>query len=98
MRLSRPCFDKPWRCPGWAGGGAKYARKERCDNGRIRGWGIHDDRLVRPEWHFLRCDTCDVVTIPFALRWLFPEQWRWYALWKWRELRNWRDNRKRGWR
>jgi hypothetical protein len=36
MRFSRPCYDKPHRCPGWAGGGMTSARTDRCDNGRIK--------------------------------------------------------------
>lgn len=36
IRLSRTCYDKAHRCPGWAGGGMKYAKGgSRCDNGRI---------------------------------------------------------------
>ena len=68
-RLSRPCYDKPWRCPGWAGGGMKYAKRDRCDEGRIQGWqGQHK----WPHLWFHRCGTCDVVTWPFSARWLSP--------------------------
>lgn len=51
----------------------------RCDNGRIRGWeGEHR----RPQLRFHRCNTCDVVTLPYVLRWL---DWRWIAF----EIRYW---------
>lgn len=69
MRLSRPCYDKPWRCPGWAGGGMKYAKVDHCDNGRMLGWR---GDLRWPHLRFHRCDTCNVVTWPSALRWLSP--------------------------
>lgn len=36
MRFSRPCYDKPHRCPGWAGGGTRSAKKSRCENGSVR--------------------------------------------------------------
>ncbi len=68
MRLSRPCYDKPWRCPGWAGGGMRYAKRDRCEDGRMHGW----DGQRWPHLRFHRCDTCDVITIPYALRWLSP--------------------------
>ena len=29
----------------------------------------------RPRWWFHRCDTCDVITLPFVLRWLGPSTW-----------------------
>ena len=66
MRLSRPCYDKIRRCPGWVGGGPKYPRGEsRCHNGRIRvDFGA---RLWK--WRFWPCDTCDVVIWPYAIRW-----------------------------
>ena len=69
MRFSRPCYDKPLRCPGWAGGGMRYARRDRCAHGRMSGW--HGDRPW-PTWSLHRCDTCDVVTWPYVVRWLNP--------------------------
>lgn len=43
MRISRPCYDKPHRCPGWAGGGVRSAKVDRCkgDGGYVR---------TRPRW------------------------------------------------
>jgi hypothetical protein len=96
VRLSRPCYDKPHRCPGWAGGGTLYPKGDsRCDNGHIRTWSEDTDNGMLPFWHlrFLPCDTCDVVTLPYALRWL---DWRWLR-WEirskvadWRHERSWR--------
>lgn len=60
MRLSRPCYDKPHRCPGWAGGGMKYAKTERCHGGHV---------TARSPWWFGRCDTCGVVTWPWVWAW-----------------------------
>lgn len=73
MRLSRPCYDKPWRCPGWAGGGMRYAKRDRCEGGRMLGWNHGEQRW--PHLWFHRCNTCDVVTLPFALRWVISVDW-----------------------
>lgn len=82
-RLSRPCYDKPWRCPGWAGGGMRYARRDRCNDGRMTGW---DGEQRCPAWRFHRCTTCDVITWPYVTRWL---DWWWIAS----GLRRWRLTR-----
>lgn len=66
-RLSRPCYDKPWRCPGWSGGGPNKAKKYKCEDGRIQGWS--GDKKY-PHLYFHRCNECNVITIPFVLRWL----------------------------
>ena len=73
VRLSRHCYDKPHRCPGWAGGGWTYSKVGRCDNGRIQidyaaGWW---------KWQFHRCTTCDVVCWPIVVQWLDYTWWRW---------------------
>lgn len=53
MRLSRPCYDKPHRCPGWAGGGWKSSNdKHPCDNGSIRTRVPKGD--LTPFWDELR--------------------------------------------
>jgi hypothetical protein len=65
MRLSRPCYDKFHRCPGWIGGGPRYARRTRCDNGHIQ--VRYDARLWK--WRFWPCNRCDVVVWPYAIRW-----------------------------
>lgn len=68
MRLSRPCYDKAWRCPGWAGGGPKYAARKTCRSGHMIGFA----ELPHWRWRFLRCDQCDVVTWPYMTRYLSP--------------------------
>ncbi len=86
-RLSRPCYDKPHRCPGWAGGGWKYARRDLCHGGSIRTRGMdigyEDGRPVvygeypgEDVWRFGHCTDCNVRTWPFALRRLDPTYWR----------------------
>lgn len=77
MRLSRPCYDKPHRCPGWAGGGWKFPKKDRCVGGYI---ALHYER-AHPHWRFGRCNRCDVVTTPFALRRLDPRYY--YQIMEW---------------
>ena len=77
MRLSRPCYDKMHRCPGWAGGGNRYARVQRCTDGRLV--GAHDDTLyTKCLWwlRFNRCTACDVLVLPYAVRFLDPTNWR----------------------
>lgn len=72
MRISRPCYDKPHRCPGWAGGGFRYAKVTRCDNGRIPGRG----EQALWNWRLHRCQTCGVVVLPYAVHLLSPSWWR----------------------
>lgn len=74
MRISRPCYDKFHRCPGWAGGGVKYAKRgSRCEGGHIA--VDYDARLWK--WRLWRCGTCDVVVLPYLVRWLDFGWWRW---------------------
>jgi hypothetical protein len=78
MRLSRPCYDKFRRCPGWAGGGMRFAKRDRCDNGRVE--GIYDKRFYR--WRFNRCNTCDVVVLPIVVEYLDWRYWQ-YKISRW---------------
>lgn len=82
-RLSRPCYDKPWRCPGWAGGGMNYAEINRCPDG-----GLLPDIGVGPSrwwtWRMARCPECGVLVLPYLARWL---DWRWLT---YRIRRRWR--------
>lgn len=55
MRLSRPCYDKAHRCPGWAGGGWKSARRDRCPGGYVT--TTTPDLLDPAEWPERDC-TC----------------------------------------
>ena len=69
IRISRPCYDKPHRCPGWAGGGLRYARTRHCDGGTIL-------RAYEPGrwWPWLphRCGTCGMFVLPSHVRWVDP--------------------------
>lgn len=73
MRVSRPCYDKMHRCPGWAGGGVRYARVDRCDSGRLP-WTAYEGRLWR--FRLNRCTTCRVLVLPYVVRYLDPG---WYS-------------------
>ena len=93
MRLSRPCYDKPHRCPGWAGGGTRSAKVSRCENGSVRTRvpePSYPSELKYPgsaRWRFGHCvgnlhtgsEPCGIVTWPYALRWLDP---RYVVGWK----------------
>jgi hypothetical protein len=82
-RVSRPCYDKMHRCPGWAGGGLSYARDKRCDSGRLT--IDYASRLWR--WRLHRCPTCNVTVLPHAVRWVDPS---WLTFWlraRWEEFR-----------
>lgn len=99
FRLSRPCYDKPHRCPGWAGGGAYMAKEQRCDGGSIRTRhpypGIPGEFQYpgAKKWSFGHCNQCNVVTIPFAWTRFAPARVRWRIEAKirnWKYRRNWR--------
>jgi len=85
MRISRPCYDKPHRCPGWAGGGWKFAKTQTCASGQIVLWKIGDStrNWFSPyDWRIGHCSTCGIYTIPFALRRLDPRWWWGYHAWR----------------
>lgn len=96
MRLSRCCYDKHHRCPGWAGGGTTGAKVELCQSGSIRvnkldesGYPGHPGAFP---WRFGHCTKCDVVTWPVVTRWLDPGWWRWEIKWFWRRVEDsWDD-------
>lgn len=70
MRISRPCYNKYHRCPGWAGGGTRSARVDRCDGGYINGY-------QKPHWRWRtnRCSKCNVLVLPFNIRYLDLRYW-----------------------
>lgn len=76
MRLSRPCYDKAHRCPGWAGGGMRFASPARCAGGSLRDGRYYEGRLWR--WRFNRHD-CGVLVLPYVVRWVDPT-WLAYVL------------------
>lgn len=73
LNVSRPCYDKFSRCPGWAGGGIRYPRVDQCDNGRI----MVDYEDPHWRWRWQRCDKCNVLVLPYMTRWLDPGWWKW---------------------
>lgn len=81
MRLSRHCYDKAHRCPGWAGGGWKFPKggESRCNNGYIQ--IDYSSRWTR-NWRFHRCTVCDVVCWPIVLQNLDPAYWRHWHLYR----------------
>jgi len=90
MRLSRHCYDKPHRCPGWAGGGTRYPKGEsRCESGRLQ--INYEDRWYR--WRFHRCNKCDVAAWPIVVQELDWTWWRWrFHGWFWK-LKDWYQDR-----
>lgn len=92
MRISRPCYDKWWRCPGWAGPGFRYPKHEgRCDNGNIGhtcpAWVEGRPRWASWAWHFHRCPVCRVIVLPYVVRYV---DWTW---WRFRVVSWWRYKR-----
>lgn len=89
FRISRPCYDKFHRCPGWAGGGMRYAKVRRCDSGYIRYFDEErTDRLWK--WRLYRCQKCRVIVLPYMTRWL---DWRWLRHTVTWHIDNWRYER-----
>ncbi|MGY0497113.1 hypothetical protein ACWZHB_01255 [Nocardia sp. FBN12] len=83
-KISRPCYDKSWRCPGWNGGGMRYAKVAYCPSGYIT-WGMSRAALEHlpsaevsryPAWNALgQCSKCDVRVLPAWVRQLDPTYW-----------------------
>lgn len=88
MRISRPCYDKMHRCPGWIGGGDLYAKTKRCDYGRIK----VDYEAKFWKWRTHRCDKCDVLVLPYMVRYLDWRGLRTVIYRRWRDLK-WRLRR-----
>lgn len=89
-RISRPCYDKAHRCPGWAGGGMRYASTDLCpDGGRVAVPPSRRDPIEAhdPAWpgthpgaaplRLARCNACPVIVLPYAVRWVDPTWLRW---------------------
>jgi hypothetical protein len=95
VRISRPCYDKFHRCPGWAGGGGRYAKVQRCDSGRVQ--VDYDAPLWK--WRMWPCGTCPVVVLPYVIRWAEPRWWLYTLHSRASEIRYrlsiWRDDRRR---
>lgn len=93
MRISRPCYDKPHRCPGRAGGGWKWAKVTRCEGGFLN-TDLYEKKFYK--LRFNRCNKCDVLVLPYAIRYIDP--YNWYVeikllprtiSYKWDDLKDW---------
>ncbi len=100
MRISRPCYDKFHRCPGWAGAGWKYPKESTCDGGSLAAF-CYEGRWWK--WRFNQCQTCGIWVLPYLAHWLDPRWWtfvptlirRWveWQWWKWVQAPRWRRQR-----
>jgi hypothetical protein len=88
VRISRPCYDKWWRCPGWAGGGNSYARRQRCESGSLSSVINWDSRWKT--WKIHRCPQCGVYVLPYRIRAVDPTNIRWGL----KRLRWWWEDRR----
>jgi len=95
VRLSRPCYDKMHRCPGWAGGGLRSAKVDHCDDGRLVG-GREGTLYEGMFWRlrFNRCDTCDVLVLPYVVRYVDPRWLIWQLRWGRTNIDCWLDERR----
>jgi hypothetical protein len=64
LPFSRPCYDKPHRCPGRAGGGMQWALIARCQKGMLSA------PYYRRYWLGTRCPDCGLYVLPIAVEWL----------------------------
>lgn len=69
--FSRPCYDKYRRCPGWVGGGMKFANRHYCIDGRVQ----IDWEAKFHEWRCWRCDECNVLVLPYAVHYFSIFEW-----------------------
>ena len=85
--------DKYRRCPGWAGGGNRHARTERCDGGMLDVYTAAGTVKPGVRWRFLRCHRCGTVVFPSAIRYIDPTYLA-YLLRRWgRRFMMWRRDR-----
>ncbi|MET0994076.1 MAG: hypothetical protein ABWY20_08325 [Mycobacterium sp.] len=87
MSIRRACYDKPHRCPGWAGGGFRYPKegKSICDNGYIP---YSESRL--DGWAVKKCGECGTIRLPIYTKWLDPA---WLKFWIGMKLTSWKIDR-----
>lgn len=76
--ISRPCYDKPRRCPGWAGGGWKHAEYVLCYEREGQSGYVSID-FENPWWRWKthKCTSCGVVVLPYVIIWTSWRTW-WY--------------------
>lgn len=87
-RVSRQCYDKPHRCPGWAGGGWKYTPESICDSSYVDWYGHQEadgtwvDKRFK-KWRLNVCrDKCGTLVLPYATRYVDPT-WYWWTARDW---------------
>jgi hypothetical protein len=68
INISRPCYDKFHRYPGWSGGGIHFPEVDQCEGGHIQ--ADYEAPLWR--WRLHRCNTCGVLVLPYAIRYADP--------------------------
>lgn len=83
MRISRPCYDKYWRCPGWAGGGWKFPKVDTCPGGSLAKIIDYDGHW---QWKFHQCRVCGVWVLPYYSKYLAPSYLLWEIKWKLRDI------------
>jgi hypothetical protein len=76
VRISRPSYDKPWRCPGASGGGWSTPRVQRCDGGSLAKTRAYSGRFST--FRFARCPKCGVIVLPYGVRWIDPGNLAWH--------------------
>lgn len=87
---SRPCYDKPHRCPGSVGGGWTTAMVKRCPDGG----SLARIEFSRRYWLGARCPYCGLYVLPIWTQLLDPT----YLWWRirhprlpfWASSRYWR--------
>lgn len=76
--ISRPCYDKPRRCPGWAGGGWKSAKNNMCHSTDVQSGYLNHNYEGHWKWKTHKCPNCGVMVLPYVIRWTSMRTW-WYS-------------------
>ena len=89
LRISRPCYDKMHRCPGWAGGGMRFAKYDLCPGGGYITYLTTEPggEVIKSHWKWRvnQCPKCSVYVLPYVIRYVDLRWWRW-------EVHRWCDN------
>lgn len=99
MRISRPCYDKYWRCPGWAGpgwGNPRHGEDEECPSGSLSGVIDWDSPWWR--WKIHRCPVCGMYVLPYWTHLLDPSYYPGHYGWRirmWWRYHPWRRTYRR---
>lgn len=88
----RHCYDKPRRCPGWAGGGWRHPAEDKyvCSSGSLdlegRWW----------RWRIHTCTECGTRALPVMIQKLDYTWWVWRIYRKWDDFTYWLEWKRRG--